>query len=370
MVDAEHRVELATADALLQASKGGRLQVEIHNGRVEDIFTEWAELYALDDRATPFQSPEWARAWWRHWGLASRPWTVIVRDAERVVGLAPRQLVLAARVLRAGAEPGDYWDILARPEMRAQVEDAIFEALTRHSRSWDVAVLSRLLPSSSSPEGIKRAGLRPAYVSAMPCPGIPLPASLDEYFAMLPTQRRTNLRRHLRRLDEGLLEMRRPPVAELPEALARWDALRKHQWAHRGKRLGRSHRDRRMAEFLAAVTTELVPQGRADVLEVLHDGKLVGSFVNFCDSRVFYNYLGGYEPTLAQLGIGKVVLADAIRASIAAGRSLVDLGRGAESYKYWYGARDRNSPMIVIGNGPLRTRMTKRVMPLAERIPL
>jgi CelD/BcsL family acetyltransferase involved in cellulose biosynthesis len=353
-------------------SEGRRLQVEIHDGPVEDLFPEWAQLYALDDRATPFQSPEWARAWWRHWGAASRPWTVVVRDVGRVVGLAPlrRQFVLALRVLRAGSEPGDYWDIISQPEVRAEVEDAVFQALVRHARTWDVAVLSRLLPSSSSPEGINRAGLSPVHVSATLCPGIPLPPRLDDYFAMLPTRRRTNLRRSLRRLDEGELEMRHPPVAELPAALARWDALRKHQWAHEGKRLGRSHRDTRMAELLTAVTTELVPQGRADVSEVLYEDKLVGSFVNFSDPRSFYNYLGGYEPTLSRLGIGKVAVAHAIRTSVELGRSWFDFGRGPEDYKYSYGAQDRSSPTIVISNGSLRRRMTRRVMPLAERIPL
>jgi CelD/BcsL family acetyltransferase involved in cellulose biosynthesis len=112
------------------------------------------------------------------------------------------------------------------------------------------------------------------------------------------------------------------------------------------------------------VTTELVPAGLALVWEFVRDGEVVGSFINFCDARAFYQYLGGFEPELGQLAIGKVATAEGIRSSIAAGRSYYDFTRGSEPYKYWYGAVDRLSPTVVLTGERVRSRLAGRLAAL------
>jgi CelD/BcsL family acetyltransferase involved in cellulose biosynthesis len=193
-----------------------------------------------------------------------------------------------------------------------------------------------------------QAGLRPVHRSAMPCPGLTLPDSFDAYLASLPTSRRKELRRCLRNLNGDELRLRAPPVDELPAAISRWQALRVRQWAARGKRLAPIHRREHFRDFIVDVTTELVPAERALVWEFVRDGEVVGSYVNFCDSRVFYQYLGGFAPELGRLSIGKIATAEGIRSSIAAGRCYYDFTRGAEEYKYWYGAVDRPSATVVL----------------------
>jgi CelD/BcsL family acetyltransferase involved in cellulose biosynthesis len=83
--------------------------------------------------------------------------------------------------------------------------------------------------------------------------------------------------------------------------------------------------------------------------------------VNFCDARTFYQYLGAFAPELGSLAIGKIATAEGIRSSIAARRGYYDFTRGAEDYKYWYGAQDRLSPTIVFASGGVRSVLTGRV---------
>jgi CelD/BcsL family acetyltransferase involved in cellulose biosynthesis len=346
------------------------LDATLHQDQIGEAFPEWAELFAADDRSTPFSSPGWVRAWWRHWGGGSRPWFLAVHDAGSLVGLAPlrSRRVGGLRLLSVNGEPGDYWNVLARPEHRTAVEEVVGRELDRRRRDWDVVALSQLAPGSSTAGALERAGLRAAHRSAVPCPGITLPESFDAYLATLPTSRRTNLRRRLRNLDEGELELRVPAVPELPAAIERWQALRVRQWGAMGKRLTREHTEARFREFLVEVMTELVPVGLALVWEFVHGGEVVGSFVNFRDERAFYQYLGGFAPELGRLAIGKVATAEGIRSSIAEGLAYYDFMRGAEPHKYWYGAADLPSPGVVLTSGRVRSLLAGRVTALVPRL--
>ena len=52
-------------------------------------------------------------------------------------------------------------------------------------------------------------------------------------------------------------------------------------------------------------------------------------------------YIGGFDPDFASLSVGSVVLHHAIRSAADEGASEIDFLRGAESYKYRWGATDR-----------------------------
>ncbi len=320
---------------------------------------EWGAVHAADPLATPFVSPGWALAWMRHWTPRARPWVLLVRDGSRLAGLAPLTLQRFGplRVLgMLGKEPGDYWDVVAAPADRAAVSAAVADELVQRRHEWDAGILSCLLPDSTTVDVLASAGLRVMHRPAVICPAIALPATWDDYLATLPRGRRGNLRKHLRRLDEGevnLQEVR--DSAELPGALVRWQALRERQWDERGRSLNPSHRTERFRAFLLDAVQALVPTGEALVWEFRVAGQTAGIYVNFVDARSFYWYLGGFDPAHAALGIGKIAIAAGIRQSIECGRARYDFTRGPEPYKYWYGAVDRHAPSIVIGNSRPRS---------------
>jgi CelD/BcsL family acetyltransferase involved in cellulose biosynthesis len=327
---------------------------------VDQAMPDWEALYAADVRATPFLSPGWARAWMRHWAPDSRPWLLRAREGPQVVGLAalsvggPRPV----RTLRMlGKEPGDYWDVLALPAVRAEVADAIARALVARRGSWDACVLSCLTPGSPlAPALAASAGLRVLTRTPVPCPRLELPATFDAYLAGLSRGRRGNLRRHLRRLD-GELELREVhDEHELPSVMDRWQDLRTRQWRAFDKPLTAEHASRRFRDFMLAAVRNLLPSGQALVWEFRHRGEVVGVYVNLVDDRAFYWYLGGFDPSVAALGIGKIAIAEGIRSSIEQGRRFYDFTRGAEAYKYWYGARDTQAASLVVGHASLRSR--------------
>ncbi|HEU4978481.1 MAG TPA: GNAT family N-acetyltransferase [Solirubrobacteraceae bacterium] len=326
--------------------------------RLEDVLDGWAELHARDPLATPFASPGWARAWWEHWAAGARPRIVTVHDEGVLVGLAPFALrrVGPVRVLVGiGRHPGDYWAPLALPAAREGVMAAVAHALAERAGEWDLLVASGLAPGLPLESALTGAGHRVVHRAPSPCPAIDLPASFEDYEASLPRSRRGNLRRHLRRLDDGELALRsvREPH-ELHEAIGRWRVLRERQWQAAGRRLAAMHRGARFEAFLRDVALALVPAGLAEVREFRVGERVAGVYVDFCDVRAFHWFLGGFDPAFAGMGLGKIAAGEAIRSSIAAGRRSFDFAHGAEAYKYWFGASDRMSTSLLVA-GP-RTR--------------
>jgi CelD/BcsL family acetyltransferase involved in cellulose biosynthesis len=337
----------------------GRLRATLHRDAVETLLPAWEELFASDDRATPFQSPSWGRAWWRWWGDDAQPWTVAVWDAGELIGLAPfaSRRTHSMRVLRVlGEEPGDYWDILALPDRRVEVEQAVAAELYRRRDQWDAIVISRLPANSTTPEAFASAGLRTRLRAETVYPGMGLPSTWDAYLETLTSKARTNTRRRLRTLDDGELEVREPSVAELPQVFHRWQDIRIRQWRNRGRELIAEHASDRFREFLVDVAAALAAEKLVAVWEFLRGGDVVGSYVNFCDRRAFYQYLGGYEPELGSLGIGRLATIHGIRCSIASGRRYYDFARGGEAYKYSFGAVDHVSPTVVVTSSRARSR--------------
>lgn len=343
------------------------MRVDVHTELTPDLARAWDAVFAQDPEATPFASSGWAEAWLREWEHdPGRPIILTVEDAGQIVGVASFAMRNRGpfRVLNTlGQPPGDYWDIVAVDSEREGVLAAVVGWLLSSRRRWDVVSLTALRQGSATERALEAAPLRIARRDPVPCPGIELPSTFDEYLKELPSKRRTNIRRHLRTLDdERVVELREVTSPErLPATLERWQEIRTRQWSERGpEEFNEMHGEPSFRAFMLAVTRRLVPLGLAVVWELVRDDDVVGAWVNFADRRAMYWYLGGFEPDLHALGLGKIAIVAAIRSSIEQGRSYFDFGVGDEDYKYWYGATDRLMPRLVVGHGGVRSRLGHR----------
>jgi CelD/BcsL family acetyltransferase involved in cellulose biosynthesis len=348
------------------------VRAELHRDPIDPLLPEWEELFARDPEATPFSSPGWARAWWPHWAAGAQPWVVTVRDRGRLAGIAP--LVSARRgpfkvLSELGRPPGNYWAVVAAPEARAAVNDAVAGAIRSHAGEWDALLLGGLPEGSHTEAALRRAGLRVRSRRPAPYPGIELPESFERYLEELPRKRRKDLRRHVRRLEDERLELRdvRDPV-ELRAAVDRWQEIRVRWWQSRSKKMDPEHATSRFRDFMRDLVAALVPPGLAQVWEFRYDGEVVGVEINLMDANRYYSWMGAYAPEVGQLGLGKLAIGESIRASIEAGRSYYDLMVGDEDYKYWYGATDRYCRWMMVGSGRPVSRAAFAARALADRV--
>ena len=261
-----------------------------------------------------------------------------------------------------GKEPGDYWSPLATPEARDEVLRLLVSELSSRGRDWDLLYVDCLHEGSPLEPALKQ-GLRVHQRPPTRCPGIELPDSFDDFLSRLPSKRRNNMRRHLKRLDDGELELSTvTDLGQLPETMARWHAMRLSQWDGRDKEMDPDHQTGRFLDFMLAAATRLVPAGLAVVWEFRLDGQVIGAWFHLLDDRTFYWYLGGFDLSHSSLGLGKICVLEGIRSSIAAGRTYFDFTRGEEPFKYQYAAVDRLSPDLVLGHGGPRSAAALRVV--------
>jgi CelD/BcsL family acetyltransferase involved in cellulose biosynthesis len=343
---------------------------ELHDS-LESVLPEWEELFRADPEATPFMSPEWARAWWPTWGGSGRPWIVAVRENGQLVGLAP--FILRRRgPLRVLGRPGSHpsQDVLARPRLRPDVAGAVTAEIASRRKEWDLLAISSFPEDSAIERSMRQRGLHVRQRRTATYPRIELPGSFDEYLESLPRKRRKDLRRHLRRLDDGELEIRQvTEPAAIGAAIERWQALKLSWWeAKEDAEVHAGQRGPRYVGFLRDLMLLMIPAGLGEVWELRHSGQVVGVEVSVLDRRTFYSWQGGYDLGVAHLGPGKVAIGEGIRVSIGAGRRYYDLMRGGESYKYWYGSRDRESHSLLVGNGRLKSRAALLAIGPLERL--
>ena len=350
----------------------GSVGTELYSGSPEELASEWDEVFDADPHATPFVSSGWGLAWMRHFADGAEPWLVTVRDGERLVGLAPLALDRSRRkrVLRMiGKEPGDYWDVLAVPERRETVNAAVAAELARRSEQWDALYIAGQPGESITAALAQQSSLVVRARAGVPCPRVMLPDGFDEYLRLLPASHRSNVRKHLRRLDQGQVRLREvTDASELDRAIARWHELHIKRWAALPKRIDPTHLEERFRDFILDAMRALVPQGLARVSEFLVDDEVVGVYVNLIDDHAFYWYLGGFEPSRAKLGLGKMSVAQGIRWSIETGRRYFDFTRGRESFKYYFGAVDRHCPAVMVGNRRFRSRSALVLNGLRHRL--
>ena len=217
------------------------MHAHVHRGPLEPLLEGWARLHAGQPDATPFTSPGWAEAWWPHFATNAEPFLVVVREGDELIGLGAlvRRRKGPLRILEpVGMEPGDYWDVLAAPARRADVGQAVGAELRRRCGEWDAWLLRCLPPGSPVEAAIDHAGLKVLALPPVTAPALVLPETFDAYLASLSSSHRQNLRRHLRLLDDGEVELREVTDSDaLGPAIRRWHELRRRQWESAGREI-------------------------------------------------------------------------------------------------------------------------------------
>lgn len=320
--------------------------------RVEEVVTtaaldalrpEWEALWERCPTTTPFQSPEWLLAWWRHFG-SDAAWTLAVRRGGRLVALAPLFVYTdhehGERRLRfIGAGISDYLDVLLEPDNAAAAADALLEHIADRSGCWDDAAFDDL-PARSPwlARMASAAGESPGDPQSA-CPVLQLPRTPDAYLARLSQGRRRKLRLARRRLEaSGGLRIERADALTLPSFLDALFELHGARWAerHAGGVLG----DPTVQSFHRDAAAGLLRRGALRMHRLWHDGAVAAVLYGFAWRDRWYSYLGGFDPALEAFSPGTVIIAHAIEEAIGDGQRTFDFLRGQEAYKYAWGASD------------------------------
>jgi len=330
----------------------------------EILADEWNDLLYHSDTNSIFLTHEWQSTWWRFFSPGRELILLALRQEKDLVGIAPlyrQELPDGRTVIQLIGGPGpdnkdicDYLDIVALPDYRGHVFRAAFEFLTAELTDWneiDFHCIPEDLPHEILFEVARQQGLAVQCQAEDVCPVIPLPATWDDYLAMLDRKQRHELRRKTRRAErEARVEwyMASDPDLLAQEVEAFFDLHRK------------SSRDKddfmsepTMQEFFHQMARFSLAKGWLELSFLLIDGERAATMLCFAYNNQTLVYNSGYDPQqFAYLSPGIVLLGYHIQDSIAKGRTAFDFLRGDEVYKHRFGGQDLEIFQVTVRREP------------------
>jgi CelD/BcsL family acetyltransferase involved in cellulose biosynthesis len=316
---------------------------------VEALVGPWSCIARESPHATPFQSEAWLFAWLRRTPV-ERLRVLVMRDGRDVVAVAPLFAwgsAPARTISPIGVGISDRNDLLAAPGFERVALDAMTEWLSREGATWDACRFEELGPRSLLRDLRAPAGRSAATRAQSVCPVLSLPEAPLALEETIPPAQRLKVHKDRRRARSmGGLDFVRADRTDAMAALDLLFELHAKRWELRGQRgvlaepaIRELHRD--AAERFAA-RDEL----RLYVASV--GGRPAAVVYGLRWGRRLYLYLQGIEPALERASPGTLVVAGLLEDAIGEGIREVDFLRGAEPYKYAWGAVDEVNECLTI----------------------
>ena len=330
------------------------LTVTLHDGVGDDaLVAAWEALADTDPEATLFQRPRWLARWAEELaGPRTLRTRTFHRDGTLVGVLAETRELLRlpsgpGELLRlaGGDEVTDYHGPVCAPEDRDAVADAYVAALAA-DRDWEEVVLGGLaadvgwharLADAAARHGL---GVVEAAVEAV-CPVVDLTGGLEGYLSRLSGRLRQELQRKARKLTRDAGEYTVHAYAPEDSAQGIDDFLDRARSDDDDKAAFFTRPE--MDRYFRDLAEEYGPDGTLRVHRLDVGALNAAMTVSLVDhgSRMWGLYNSWFDPSLAALAPGMVLIRELVDVAVDEGCTSLDLLRGDEPYKYRFGAVDR-----------------------------
>jgi CelD/BcsL family acetyltransferase involved in cellulose biosynthesis len=303
---------------------------------LDRLRTAWRVLWRRAAAATVFQSPDWLIPWWRHFA-PGRLMPIALWRGEDLVGFAPLYLdERSGRVLPIGVSLSDYLDILVAQEdadfVLAEMQRQIVRASERSGICFpDVGPNASILSLPLDNLAISKSAGQPTPELALGDTGNPL--------KNVPAHQRQNLRTAENRAHRRGCVISQVAAADMPHfvpALMQLHSARRRQCGDEGLA-----QDSRVLPFFVEAFADLAREGVVRAYSITWEARLIAGYLGFIYRARASYYLGGFDPAFASESPGTILIGHAMRRAAAEGAHTFDFLRGAEPYKYAWGAQDR-----------------------------
>lgn len=302
----------------------------------------WDEL--VDAHAV---TSSFLRSWWVDHAAGGRPQVLCCFDGDELVGGMALETDLLGRagigiervrVLGHGVLSPDLVDVVARPDSRDAVLDAVVGWLRRPgSRLID---LDGIIASSELPD---RLGA--TVLERQVCPYMTLPAEPAAALKALPGRLRSTIKRSTKRLGTAGFTSRRVPVEESARALDDLARLHEDRWQDGSKFL-------EVWSRFAPVALRGAESGDVAIYEMAHDdGTVIAVELDVLTPDRSGFYQAGRSTADEHRGAGTALKWFAVADAIESGRREYDLLRGDESYKADWATGVRDQVRVVAHHG-------------------
>ncbi len=359
----------------LELNSNSRPDVRLQVCHTSDGFAalrgEWDALLAASITNEVFLSWEWQSTWWDCYTPGDL-WLIAGRNsANELIGIAPWFLEQPSGVVRTigCVEVTDYLDILVRPETSDCFCEALAEWLAGHTEQFRQISFCNLPQHSAVlthlAQALSECGFAVETEQQEVCPAIQLPATFDSYLETLDKKNRHELRRKLRRAEDGDDHVAWYIVGTEANRQADTQANTHADLQAETERfltlMAASHPDKaaflqnqQHVAFFRAITPKLAERGWLQLAFLTVEGEPAAAYFSVDYNNHIGLYNSGLKPdAYSHLSPGIVLLAYIIRYAIEQKRTVFDFLRGNEDYKYRMGAQD--TPVLELRAAPGRS---------------
>lgn len=319
------------------------MNVRVHEeiGAIHELAEPWRALASEDPAATVFQEPDFVFEWWEEFGAYRQLALLEMTDDDGTLrGIAPLSIEPDG-ALRFSGDPEitDYGGPVARHSDRDTVAAALVTTglgLTGVTRLQ----LHGLAADSGWPDAFtraaKEAGITATEAQEDVCPRATIPGSFDDYLSSIPGKQRHEIRRKARRLTAaGPWAVRLADAGTLDADLDAFFSMHLSSDGPKGKFLNAG-----MISFFRRFAHALERRGALRLVVLDFDGAPMAAIYGWAERGRWSVYNSAYDHTRRELSPGMVLVAETVRLAAEEGCGLFDFLRGAEEYKYRFGATD------------------------------
>lgn len=305
----------------------------------ENLASQWDELSQSLNWNSIFVLPVWMKTWWQVFGVDSETYLASVRQGEKIIGVAPLILKEGRASIIGNADVCDYLDFVVAPGMERDFFNILLDDLNRKNIYHldleglrpDSTVLTYLVDIASQRgyEVIRR----PVDVTLE----LDLPATWEEYLAILTAKQRHEVRRKLRRLIEaGKVNYRF--VNDITVVHNFMDTFLN---LFTGSRSDKAAFLTNQRESFFRLMADTMAEERLLSLGILELDSIPTAMIMYFDYRnCIYLYNSGYDSRYVSLSVGLLSKVLCIQESIQKRKKRFDFLKGDETYKHHLGGRE------------------------------
>lgn len=340
----------------------------IHTTDELELLRQGWERLTAEGEFTIYQSYQWNKTWWKHFGEGKKLHVVTIFDArESLIGIAPffqdtitmggKVLFSALRLLGStvsvpagnnllGLHPySDYLDLILKPGFEAITTGALIHYLEQNKTFYDEIILDEI-PSHSSiwkhfVPGMQKKGFGCAVEKSSVCPLIELGGSWEDYQNSLSKKQRYNNNKALRQINNNsakgffIKEVIEPD--ELFSVYNLMVVMHQKRWNALG--FPGAFAEKRMYYFMKDVIKGFSTKGWITLRtaeSVMEKGKIVAVDLIFeYKTRAYLVHRAlDQESDYSKYGPGNVLLSLAIKKATEKHMDVLDFLRGEEAFKF------------------------------------
>jgi CelD/BcsL family acetyltransferase involved in cellulose biosynthesis len=297
-----------------------------------------------------FSSYHWITKWYRHFPRLAEPRVVVLEHGGQVIGIAPlayHSLLmkgLRIRTLWTAGWAGATHELQSVGPMCSEGGQEAYGNLLSGilKTNWNNLQFNGLpdSPQTASLHGMLSSKYHTEDVVRIPRPEVHL-EGVEEILSMFSERSRRSTRKSLRTLNEdNRLESRKLTAPmDVSSAMTEYIEMHKARWSSKG---GSIFNDRDQASFLLDSARTTAERGECAVYQTLIDGRVAAQALTLFDGdRACVYRLGTNDEFLEH--VPGYLLFHFLLTDLKSRRfTTVDLGTGAEDFKYRIGAKDNH----------------------------